>query len=56
MRFRPSLGLPMAKAKDPICGMMVDTDRPGAKGVYDGQTVYFCCEGCRRTYESRRPR
>ena len=44
------------KAKDPICGMMVDTDHPAAKGVYDGQTVYFCSEGCRKTYESRRGR
>ena len=45
----------MAKAKDPICGMVVDTEHPAAKGTYAGETVYFCSEGCRRTYEARRP-
>jgi YHS domain-containing protein len=44
----------MARAKDPVCGMTVDTDRPPAKGTYDGQTVYFCSEHCRTTFESRR--
>ena len=44
----------MTMAKDPICGMMVDVDRPAAKGVYDGQLVVFCSERCRRTFESRR--
>lgn len=49
-------GEPMAKEKDPVCGMWVDTDRPAAKGQYEGKTVYFCSEGCRRTYEkSHRP-
>jgi YHS domain-containing protein len=44
----------MAKAKDPICGMMVDTEKAPAKGTYDGQTVYFCAESCKRTYEAKR--
>jgi YHS domain-containing protein len=44
------------KVKDPICGMMVDTERAAAVGEYDGQKVYFCSEACRRTYESRRGR
>ena len=46
----------MAKSKDPICGMMVDTERAPSKGVYDGETVWFCCEGCKRTFEARRAR
>ena len=45
----------MAKAKDPICGMMVDTERAPARGTYDGVTVYFCSPVCRQTYEARRP-
>jgi len=45
----------MAKAKDPVCGMTVDTERAPAKGVYDGQPVYFCAEGCKKVYEARRP-
>lgn len=40
--------------KDPICGMTIDSERAAAKGTYDGQTVYFCAESCRRTYEARR--
>lgn len=42
------------KAKDPVCGMTVETEKAAAKGVYDGQTVYFCAESCKRTYEARR--
>lgn len=42
------------KAKDPVCGMMVDTEKAPARGTYDGETVYFCAESCRRTYEARR--
>jgi YHS domain-containing protein len=44
----------VAKAKDPICGMTVDTDRAPAKGEYDGQPVYFCSADCKRVFESRR--
>ena len=43
----------MAKAKDPICGMMVDTERAPAKGTYGTETVYFCSPGCKQTYETR---
>jgi Cu+-exporting ATPase len=45
----------MPKAKDPICGMMVDTERAPAKGVYGGQTLYFCCVACRAQYEAAHP-
>lgn len=45
-------GGPMAKAKDPVCGMTVDTEKPAAKGVYGGQTVYFCSTSCRKQYET----
>ncbi len=44
----------MTKAKDPVCGMTVDTERTPFKGTYDGTTIYFCCENCRTVYESRR--
>lgn len=42
----------MAKAKDPVCGMVVDTEKAAAKGVYGGQTVYFCSDSCRKEYEA----
>jgi len=43
------------QAKDPICGMSVDTDRAPAQGTYGGQKVYFCSAGCRRKYEASHP-
>lgn len=45
----------MPKPKDPVCGMMVDTERAPAKGTYGGTTVYFCSESCRKTYERTHP-
>jgi P-type Cu+ transporter len=42
------------KVKDPVCGMVIDSERAAAKGTYDGETVYFCAVGCQRTYEGRR--
>ena len=42
----------MAKERDPVCGMMVDTERPPAKGSYGGRTVYFCSAGCKQKYEA----
>jgi xanthine dehydrogenase accessory factor len=40
-------------AIDPVCGMtvVITADVPSlARG---GETFYFCCEGCRRTYEQQ---
>jgi len=42
------------KVKDPVCGMVIDSERAAAKGVYDGVPVYFCATGCQRTFEARR--
>ncbi len=36
-------------ARDPICGMTVD-EASGLRVDRDGQTFYFCCEHCRRTF------
>ncbi len=44
----------MAKSKDPVCGMMVDTEKAPAQGLYDGQMVYFCDPGCKTKFEARR--
>ncbi|MCI4334922.1 MAG: YHS domain-containing protein [Thermoplasmata archaeon] len=46
----------MAKVEDPICHMIVDTDRARAKGVYRGETVYFCSEVCKSRYEAGQTR
>lgn len=29
-------------ARDPVCGMDVDPQRPAATSDYQGQTYYFC--------------
>jgi len=41
------------QVKDPVCGMTIEASTAAAQGVYDGETVYFCCEACRRTHERR---
>ncbi len=41
----------MAKVKDPVCGMTVDTEKAKYKGTYGGLVVYFCAEICQKTYE-----
>jgi len=46
----------MAKAKDPICGMMVDPERAAAKSEREGVTVYFCSTACQRKFEASRGR
>lgn len=42
----------MTSVKDPVCGMMVDTERAPAKSTYGGQTVYFCSTGCQKKHEA----
>jgi Cu+-exporting ATPase len=44
------------QVRDPVCGMMVDPARAPAKGTYGGQTIYFCADTCRKTYERTHPR
>lgn len=39
------------KAKDPICGMLVDKSTP-LRSVRNGRTYYFCSAGCKSTFES----
>ena len=34
------------KAKDPVCGMDVDKDKPAATETNGGKSYYFCSKGC----------
>ena len=43
------------KVRDPICGMTVDTERAAARGVYGGETVYFCSVPCKKAYDQKHP-
>jgi hypothetical protein len=38
-------------AIDPVCGMAVDRAQ-AQRAEYHGQTSYFCCSGCRETFEA----
>jgi xanthine dehydrogenase accessory factor len=41
-------------AVDPICGMTVARLETTPSGRYAGETVYFCCDGCKTRYEAQR--
>ena len=40
-----------ASAKDPICGMTVDKANARYKSEFQGKMFYFCCAGCKQTFE-----
>lgn len=37
---------------DPVCGMSVDPATAAAKTCHNGVEVYFCAEGCKRSFEA----
>ena len=37
--------------KDVVCGMEVDPETAPANSVYDGETYYFCAEGCKTDFD-----
>jgi xanthine dehydrogenase accessory factor len=44
---------PPALAVDPICGMTVAAVPATPSLVLNGETVYFCCEGCKSKFEAQ---
>lgn len=42
---------PLRKAVDPVCQMTVDPATAAYSLAYGGQTVYFCCGGCKQTFD-----
>ena len=42
----------MARVKDPVCGMEVDSDTAAAKSTYQGETYYFCSTDCAQTFDA----
>jgi xanthine dehydrogenase accessory factor len=42
-----------ALAVDPICGMTVAAVASTPQTVHNGETVYFCCEGCKSKFEAQ---
>jgi xanthine dehydrogenase accessory factor len=43
--------LPLAEAVDPVCGMTVSPGPSALSATHDGRAYYFCCAGCRRSFE-----
>ena len=41
-----------AEAIDPICGMMVEIATAKYTSVRNGETTYFCCRGCKETFDA----
>jgi len=50
-----SEGLPKEKqeAKDPICGMTVDIETAKYRSELDSKSFYFCCAGCKQTFDKQ---
>jgi xanthine dehydrogenase accessory factor len=40
-----------ATALDPVCAMTVEVEGARFVSVYGGETYYFCCPGCQKTFE-----
>jgi xanthine dehydrogenase accessory factor len=44
-------GSPPRASTDPVCGMTVSADRSSYPLEHEGVTYYFCCAGCRRSFQ-----
>ena len=44
-------GSPPRASRDPVCGMTVAADRSSYPLEHEGVTYYFCCAGCRRSFQ-----
>lgn len=49
----PAVPAAPALAVDPICGMTVAAVAATPSVQFEGETVYFCCEGCKTTFEAQ---
>lgn len=41
----------MSQVKDPVCGMIVDTESTKFKSEHEGHTYYFCAPGCKTAFD-----
>jgi Cu+-exporting ATPase len=39
--------------KDPVCGMDLDPQTAADKSEYQGMVYYFCCSGCKKSFEKQ---
>ena len=52
-RNRERLGGGNGYARDPVCGMQVDTAHAPASVVYAGERIYFCSDHCAERFSTR---
>ena len=43
----------LVNAQDPVCGMAVETRAANCQSEYKGKTFYFCCSGCKQTFDKQ---
>ena len=39
-------------ALDPVCMLEITPDSAEAQLVYEGETIYFCCDECKRIFDA----
>ena len=39
-------------ARDPVCGMTVDSSKTPFRSEWNGKTVYFCSAGCKERFDA----
>jgi xanthine dehydrogenase accessory factor len=49
---KPAPPAAVAESKDPICGMLVEIQTARYRSEVSGRTVYFCCLGCKETFDA----
>ena len=42
----------MSQVKDPVCGMVIDSDDAVGSTKFEGHQIYFCSEQCRLDFEA----
>jgi Cu+-exporting ATPase len=43
----------MASHTDPVCGMQVNDQQAAGQSNYQGQTYYFCSQGCKSKFDQQ---
>lgn len=41
----------MAQVKDPVCGMMIDSDNAAGSSDYQGTRYFFCSTDCKEEFD-----
>jgi P-type Cu+ transporter len=47
---RVAASIAAGEARDPVCGMILDSGTARHRAEHEGQTYYFCCDGCKAKF------